>query len=98
MKPIEENRAETVLEEAERLVCGGRNEDYGHPKDDFACIALMWNAYIGKRMMRAPSRIEPRDVAMMMIMLKVAREANRAKRDSIVDIAGYCRCAERLDE
>jgi hypothetical protein len=30
--------------------------------------------------------------------VKVSREANRPKRDNLVDIAGYARCAERLWE
>jgi len=97
LKPIDE----TVLEEAERLVCGDRNDCYGHPRVDFDCIAAMWNAYLQKQARNTPDLLpvlDGRDVAMLMIMLKVAREAHAPKRDNIVDIAGYCRCAERLDE
>jgi hypothetical protein len=96
--PVNPERRETILEEAERLVSGGRHVDYGHPRDDFACIAAMMNAYLRKRFMREPKELTGRDVAMLMVLVKVAREANREKRDSIVDIAGYCRCAERLEE
>lgn len=38
-----------------------------------------------------------RDVAMKMILLKIAREANTPKRDNKVDIAGYARCLSQID-
>lgn len=93
--------AETVLAEAERIVGGDRNDCYGHPRIDFECIAAMWDAYLIKKHIastRAYSPVTPRDVANLMILLKVAREAKRPGRDNLVDIAGYARCAERLDE
>lgn len=92
LEPIKE----TVLEEAERIVGGDRNDAYGHPAVDFACIAAMWNAYLIKRF--GCGDLTSRDVAMLMIMLKTAREARKPGRDNLVDIAGYARCAERLDE
>lgn len=36
------------------------------------------------------------DVAMKMILMKVARHANTPKRDNLVDIAGYARCESRI--
>lgn len=38
-----------------------------------------------------------RDVAVKMILLKVAREANTPKRDNKTDIAGYARCLSQID-
>ena len=38
-----------------------------------------------------------RDVAMKMILLKIAREANTPKHDNKVDIAGYARCLSQID-
>lgn len=38
-----------------------------------------------------------RDVAMKMILLKIAREANTPKRDNKVDMAGYARCLSQID-
>lgn len=85
--PIEE----TVLREAQRLVHGARQEDYGHPADDFARTAEMWTGLWREQL------IEPltaADVPMAMICLKLSREQNRPKRDNRTDICGY---AETLD-
>lgn len=37
------------------------------------------------------------DVAIKMILLKIARHANTPKRDNLVDIAGYARCSSRIN-
>ena len=88
--PVEDELLrETVLDEAKRIVNGDRNEQYGEPEDTFAEIAALWEIYL-------ECAISPRDVAMMMILLKVARDNNKHKRDNLVDICGYAACAEKL--
>lgn len=81
----------TVLEEAENLVNGPRRRDYDHPKHNFAAIARAWSDIVGYP-------ITPRKTALMMIALKVIRDAHRPKRDNVVDVCGYARCIELLDE
>lgn len=82
-----------ILSEASRIV-GSREADYGAPEDTFAYIADLWQVYLG-----AGQKITPMDVAMMMILLKVARaSAGRYKPDTFIDIAGYAACAGELDE
>lgn len=39
-----------------------------------------------------------RDVAMKMILLKIAREANTPKHDNLVDICGYARCLQEIND
>ncbi len=73
---------ETALEEAQRLVHGARNADYGHPADNDARIAAMLRALFGWD-------VKTTDVWMLMVALKLSRERNRPKRDNRVDIAGY---------
>lgn len=73
---------ETILQEAQRLVFGERQADYGHPIDDFTKTAGMWSAAFGWD-------VNPEDIPLAMIMVKISRERNRAKRDNAVDIAGY---------
>lgn len=93
---------ETVLEEAERITGGDRQDQYGNPKTDFECIAAMWSAYLDKKFLsavesRSDGDITARDVANMMVLLKIAREAHAPKRDNLVDACGYMRCAERCE-
>lgn len=71
-----------VLEEADTLINGQRQDDYGTPRQNFGVIADMWAAYLG-------TDIEPRDVANMMALLKIARLRMTNARDSAVDGAGY---------
>ncbi len=75
-----------ILREAENLVIGDRQTDYGHPADDFARSAAMMSQVLSKKL-KVP--IEPEDVPLLMIAVKLSRLVNGHKRDSLVDIAGY---------
>jgi len=82
--------SETILEEANRLVDGPRQDAYGHPIDDFSRTGRIWGAMLGV------ADIPPRTVALMMVAVKLSREMNRPGRDNLVDIAGYARTAEMV--
>lgn len=88
------NRKE-LLDAATGVVCG-REESYGSPSVNFSVIARMWSDYLGD------VNITPHDVAMLMILLKIARaKATRHTPvvDNFVDMAGYAACAaEIVDE
>lgn len=73
---------ETILQEAQRLVHGDRQADYGHPLDNFSDIARGWEVLIG-----APVSAEV--AVQCMIWLKLCREKHRPKRDNRTDGAGY---------
>ena len=75
-----------VLTEAMRVINGERQDVYGAPERSFERIANYWTEYLGDQM---TDRITPSDVAMMMTLFKIAREANQHKRDNIIDAAGY---------
>lgn len=90
-----DKREESVLMEAERIVNGARQANYGSPEDNFANIARLWNGYLVNK--GITSQLAPLDVAMMMILLKIARHVGGApKRDNLVDIAGYALCADMI--
>jgi len=85
-----------LLQEAETLVNGERNDNYGDPNDDFKATADLWNAYLSRLIAGNggyPPELQPHDIAAMMIMLKLSRIAwSPNKYDSWVDIAGYAAC------
>ena len=85
----------SVLREAEVLVNGDRNAQYGDPNQDFARTAAMWTAYISGLIERDGDdwAIETQDVAWMMVLLKASRSTTSPnKRDHYVDAAGYIAC------
>ena len=85
-----------LLHEAATLVDGERNNHYGDPIGDFRCTADLWNIYLGRITETSGNptpQIQPHDVAIMMILLKVSRIGWSAnKQDSWTDIAGYAAC------
>ena len=89
--PPASDAPETILEEAQRITSGDRQRDYDHPLPNHARIARLWNAYLEIRP-QPGAEISPEDVAFMMIMLKMARDAYAPKRDNLVDVCGYARC------
>lgn len=84
-----------ILKEADFVAGQGRSRDYGHPHPNHKRIADIWNVQLGPKL---TTPIEPREVALMMIGLKLAREVNSPKRDNLVDAAGYVKCVDMIDE
>jgi hypothetical protein len=79
----------TVLRDAMDTINGERQNTYGAPEDSFALIANFWNLYIWSKREQGQDSLESEDVAMLMVLFKVARELNQYKRDNVVDAAGY---------
>ena len=90
---------EYILREAARIVCGDRNEQYGKPEDSFRAIAGFWETYVREECVStgADVCIQEADVAMMMVLLKVARTFGGTKADTYIDIAGYAACAGEIE-
>lgn len=80
---------EYFLDEAKKCVCGGRDMDYGEPEDNFALIAELWGDYTGLP-------LKPKDAALMLALLKIARGKNSDKADNFIDLAGYASCAGEI--
>lgn len=80
-----------VLQKADAITSGDREQDYGSPENNFARIAMMWSAYLGVT-------VSAKDVAAMMISVKLARIASgNAKDDNWIDIAGYAACGGEIE-
>lgn len=78
-----------VLQEAQRIVSGDRQTNYGKAEDSLGRIAALWSVWLCQD-------ISDTDVAMMMVLLKVAREKHSHKQDNLVDICGYAALADRI--
>ena len=82
-----EGKRGNILIEAHGVINGERQDAYGNPEDNFQRIAEMWNDYLYDVLNVA---LQPRDVALMMALLKIARiSTGTATRDSYIDAAGY---------
>lgn len=84
-----------ILKEADQIAGQDRSRDYGHPYDNHRRIAEIWSVQL-EQILKRP--ILPREVALMMIGLKLARLIQTPKRDSLLDIAGYVKCVDMIDE
>jgi|TARA_R110000851_G_scaffold68031_1_gene153138 hypothetical protein len=80
-----------ILMEADELINGDREQDYGTPQESFGCIADMWTAYLSHPVTAA-------DACHMMALLKIARLRNGPNRDSNVDGAGYMALGAEMSE
>jgi hypothetical protein len=85
-----------LLEEAAEIVSKDRATTYQQPEQSFANIARLWDAYLKAKL---DPEITAADVAMMMILLKVARLVNNPSHyDSALDTAGYAACLADVAE
>lgn len=81
--------SQSVLQEAEQLINGPRRDAYGPAEESFQRIASVWASIL-----KTP--VTAHQVALCMIGLKLCREGNKPARDNLVDIAGYCALAEKI--
>ena len=81
----------SYIDEALKVVTGDRQDSYGNPMADFKGTALIWTGILQHKL-HAPITAE--DVPLLMIGLKLRREAHKHKDDNYVDIIGYSICAE----
>lgn len=87
-----------ILREAETLITGDRNKNYGNPTENFDTTAALWNAQLGHKLKPGES-FTATDVALLMVQLKMARlKTSTSKRDHYLDIAGYIACGWECQE
>lgn len=80
-----------MLQKAHRITTQDRrDEEYGHPADDFSRIAKQWETTLG-------CQVTPQQVALCMIQVKIARLVHSPDHeDSVLDIAGYANCIDMI--
>ena len=80
-------KRDEILHEAESLICGDRDQQYGSPENSFCEIAKLWADYLDRD-------ITAHDVAIMMSLFKIARiKTGVRKGDNYADGIGYLACA-----
>ena len=80
------------LQQAGELTGGDRNRSYGAPWDNHLRISRLWSDYLG-------IELRPEQVAVCMILLKVARLMERSgseATDTFVDLTAYSAIAGEL--
>ena len=80
-----------ILKEAEKLIGGDRNTDYGDRLPTHQNIAKLWSVFLGHE-------ISAHDVAICMVLVKISRIINRHKKDSYIDMAAYAAIAADIEE
>lgn len=79
---------EEIIKQVEKCILNDRQNTYGTPEDNFQTIANYWNNYLGIK--DAFFMLSAKDVAIMMILLKIARMKSSPNHlDNYVDAAGY---------
>ena len=87
--------AKKIAATAARLVGGDRARKHGDKLVNHGNIAALWSAYLARR--GAAVTLTPADVALMMVLLKVARTLSGAHNpDDYIDAAGYAACAGEI--
>jgi hypothetical protein len=84
----------SVAQEAENIINGPRRDAYGPVEESFKRHASVWTGILQHKLQ---SPITPQEVALMMIGLKLTREANAHQRDNLTDIVGYTLLLEKLE-
>lgn len=79
----------SILTEAERIVNGERNTDYGSAAASFEKVAGVASILTGKE-------LTAQDCVKVLMSVKLVRESFKHKRDNLVDLAGYAEILNRI--
>ena len=80
----------SILTEAESIVNGDRNVQYGNPKEAFKEYSNILEATFG-------IKLTPAEICKVQIAIKLGRLKYKYKRDSVVDLCGYAEILNRLE-
>lgn len=88
----------SLLAQADNIINGQRQQDYGDKLNNFSQIAMLFSGTLARKL--APDQmITAEDVALLMMQVKIARLAHMPMhKDSILDIAGYAGCMDKLQD
>ena len=81
----------SVLLEADKIVNGDRNEQYGDPNIAFNEYSEILKTTFG-------IDLTPSEICKVQMAIKLGRMKYKYKKDSIVDLCGYCEILNRLEK
>ena len=87
----------SVCQEADEIVSGERQGQYGDPVVNTARIGDVATPLL-RDYLKEGAKLDGRGVALFMIALKLARQLHKHKRDSIVDAIGYLKILDMIEE
>lgn len=90
VKDMDEENNKSILSEAEDIVNGSRQSDYGDAANNFHRIANIVNN------MYPQLNINAQQCCAVLMAVKLIREGFRHKRDNLVDLCGYAELMNRL--
>ena len=82
---------DTILEEAQEILEGDRESDYGDPVANFGRIARIASSILDED-------ISPEQCVVVMMAVKLSREQYKHKRDNLVDLVAYTEIYNRIRE
>ena len=83
-------KTKELLQKAIKAVAGPREHTYGDKYTNHKNISELWSSYLNHH-------ISPHDVAICMVLVKIARLKHRHTEDCYVDIAGYAAIAAEIE-
>ena len=84
-------KTKEYLDRAAKIVTGQRQFDYGNKYENHKNISDLWSAYLG-------NKVSAHDVAICMLLVKVARLKHRPTEDCYIDMAGYAAIAGEIQD
>lgn len=81
----------SILEEAQEILGGERESDYGDPVANFTRIARIASSILNED-------ISPEQCVVVMMAVKLSREQYKHKRDNLVDLVAYTEILNRVRE
>ena len=95
MSLADEMLKEHIFEICESIL-KNRKGSYGDSKEMLGQVAKYWNIYITSQYKKDnEGKLQGKDVAMMMVLLKIARESHKHDIDNIIDMINYIVLYER---
>lgn len=94
-KTDEGRKERKAIDIAKDIVYGDREKTYGEPFKNLTAIALFWNDYVLIKYGIKLS-LSTEDICMMMVLLKIPRQANCHKQDNLTDGIGYFELIDRM--